>query len=151
MTNGTQPDEQGLHVTIAEAAEILHVTIRQVHNHISAGRIGSRKAGRRRLLVAEDVYRLAEELDAEHREVQRTSSNGATGEHLPVNVQYMQAELARVYTYTGQLEEQLKTRPTAEEAEDLRRRLATAEGRAQALEEQLTFYRKPWWRRMLGI
>ncbi|CAA9339427.1 MAG: hypothetical protein AVDCRST_MAG93-6562 [uncultured Chloroflexia bacterium] len=145
------PGDQGLHISIAEAAEVLHVGIRQVHNHISAGRIRSRKQGRRRLLVAADVYRLAEELDAAHRELQRSAPDGATGEYLPANVQYIQAELARALVYTGQLEEQLKTRLAPAEAEELRRQLAAAEGRTKALEEQIAFYRKPWWRRVLGI
>ncbi len=145
------PGDQGLHMTIAEAADVLHVGIRQVHNHISAGRIRSRKQGRRRFLVAADVHRLAEELDAAHRELQRTSPNEQPREYLPANVDHLQVELTRALVYTGQLEEQLKTRMAPEEVDELRRRLAEAEGRTKALEEQIAFYRKPWWRRALGI
>jgi excisionase family DNA binding protein len=148
VTNGTH---EGEYISIDQAAERLRVSVRQVHNHISAGRIRSRKQGRRRYLVAEDVYRLADELDTDNREVHSSSAIVPADEQLPSGVQYLQTELTKVYSYAGQLEEQLKTRITHEEATALRERLAAAEARAKALEEQVEHYRKPLWRRLLGV
>ena len=141
---------QGAYISINEAADILHIGIRQVYNHMNANRIGTRKVGRRRMLSADDVYKLADELDVSGREMQRSADSGQTGTQIALPQQIM-AELARVNVYTGQLEEQLKNRPTPEEALELRERLAAAEARAKAFEEQLAFYHRPWWRRLLGV
>jgi hypothetical protein len=102
------------------------------------------------MLSADDVYKLADELDVSGRELQRSADSGQTGTQIALPQQIM-AELARVNVYTGQLEEQLKNRPTPEEALELRERLAAAEARAKAFEEQLAFYHRPWWRRLLGV
>lgn len=150
MTDNATNDE-GLTLSIDQAAEVLHIGVRQVHNHISAGRIRSRKQGHRRILIAEDVYKLADSLDGTRREAQRNAPMVPAIDQLPANVQYLQAELAQLHKHTGQLEEQLKTRLTPEEADELRHRLAETEGRAKAYEEQLAFYRRPWWRKFLGI
>jgi hypothetical protein len=141
---------QGAYISLNEAADILHIGIRQVYNHMNAGRITTRKVGRRRMLSADDVYKLADELDVNGRELQRSADSGQIGTQIALPQQIM-AELARVNAYTGQLEEQLKNRPTPEEALELRERLAAAEARAKAFEEQLAFYHRPWWRRLLGL
>ena len=147
-------DTEGLTVTLAEAAGILHVGIRQVHNHMAAGRIRSVKRGKRRLLDAGDVHRLADELDAGNREVQRTTAMVAHDEQLPASMQYLQQlqeQLALAHTRTGQLEQQLQMGLTPEDAQALRLQLAEAEGRAKVLAEQLARHQRPWWRKLLGV
>jgi excisionase family DNA binding protein len=146
--NDDQP--RGAYISINEAADILHIGIRQVYNHMNANRIGTRKVGRRRLLSADDVYRLADELDVSGRELQRSADSGQTGPQLAIPEQIM-AQLATLSKHTGELEEQLRNRPTAEDAAKLREQLAAAEARAKAFEEQLAYYRRPWWRRLLGV
>ena len=148
MNDHQQP--QGAYISLNEAAHVLHVGVRQVYNHINANRITTRKVGRRRMLLADDVYRLADELDVASREVQSSADVGQTGAMLAMPETIL-AELARINQHAGQLEEQLKNRPTPAEAAELRERLAAAEARAKALEEQVNYYRRPLWRRLLGI
>ncbi len=133
---------------------MLRVGVRQVHNHMAAGRIHSIKRGKRRLLLAEDVRQLADELDVANRELPRTTAMVAGDEHVPATVQYLQAlqaELAQAHERAGRLEAQLQMGLTAEDAQALRLQLAEAEGRAKELERQLTSAQRPWWRKLLGV
>ncbi len=147
-------DDGGVYITVQEAADALGVQVRQVYNHMQAGRIHSIKRGKRRLLRAEDVRRLADELAVTGRDIQR-SANSDTAEQLPVVFQqYMELQKE-----VGRLEEQLRTRLTPEQADELRRELAEERGKVKALEgfieryhqepqpqqRRMTFWE--WWRR----
>ncbi len=56
------------YVTLQEAQEMLRHSQRQVQYDVSGGKIRSRKAGRRLMLLQEDVQRMADENGAHLKE-----------------------------------------------------------------------------------
>lgn len=60
-------DDQSAWLTADEAAEVLHLSVRQTHRYGDNGRVQTKTIGRRRLFHAGDVARLADELKVDER------------------------------------------------------------------------------------
>ncbi len=148
MTNGTHEDEE---YTVAQAAEALRVTPRQVQRHAANGRVRSRHEGRRLLLHRGDVDALARELGAEHRP-DPPQEGEIVAEVGPVMdyVRELTGQLLMMSRRVGELEGQLQNRLLPADEANLRQELAAYEARVKALEEELERARRPWWRRLFG-
>lgn len=156
MTNGTAPDEE--YISVEEARKVLRVSARQVQRHAAAGRVRSRQEGRRLLVHAGDVKRLAQELGAESR-----PTPAHEGELVPDSGEFMayvrdlQSQLLVMTRRVGELEGQLGSRLLPVDEAMLRQELVEAQRRAQELEEEAERLRteleqaqRPWWRRLRG-
>ncbi len=161
--------DNGRYITVEEAQEILRVSVRQVHNYISSGRIRSHKEGKRRMIAEADVIALAGELGSAHREpppkVELLPDSGPLIDYirdlnnqalvmsrrigeleaqlqqrlLPEDAQQIREELAR---------EQMRSDLIAEENERLRHALEQAQQRASTLESEAAVLRQQEWERL---
>lgn len=123
------------YITIEEAQQILNLSLRQVHNYISAEKFRTRKEGRRRMLYAEDVYRLADELGAgSSREppppVEMLPDQGPLIDY----IRELTGQVAFLSRRIGEMEGQLKMLPSSEEKEQLQEELAVANAQRDVLQ-----------------
>ncbi len=147
------------YVALQEAQEILRHSQRQVQYYVSGGKIRSRKAGRRLMLLQEDVQRMADENGAHLKEPPKP-----TVEMLPDTgplIDYLRekdSQIVHMARRIGELEAQLEQRLIPEDASVLREELAVAKYRIQELERQAQVQeqiaqaeeRQPWWKRLFG-
>jgi excisionase family DNA binding protein len=130
--------QDGLLISIDDAAEILGVTRRQVHNHIASGRLASVKDGKRRLLSETDVRRLAAELAVDPHAIVRSSTTAESA----LTIQRLEADLAIAQRTIHEVEYELRSRPSHMDVQRLEQERTDALTRANLIEQEVDRLRK---------
>lgn len=149
MTEGS--DE---YITVEDAADILQVGIRMVNRYGNGpnARLRTRRAGRRILYNKADVRQLAADLGVlDQARPQRPKTElvpvGDVLDHMAQMQQQLNQAMLEVGRLQGMLEQQ---KLLTADADELRQRLAAAEGARNALQEELERRSRPWWKRLFG-
>lgn len=142
-------------IEASEAAERLNRTERQVYRYGTAGRVRTRRHGRRTQFHAGDITTLAAELGASDEPRppkpprQEIMEPGAMLDYLrerDARLEQAQREIQQLIYQLGQKDAELGRRALPEDTDKLRQELEDVKKERDALLEQLN-QRKPWWKR----